>query len=140
MRQQSTKPLRVWYHVGVEGADESPDGSRERLCVAETMVQVTSFEVVDFAFDPGSVEEISIGLCKVMHGRCKLVRVGIVRYNHTKMIRRILNGTSSFCGMLDCFDIFTGASDYDIYMGQVLSTSEPQMWNFGFAGDGQATQ
>lgn len=81
------------------------------------MVQVACFEVVDFASDSGGVVEILIRLCEITHTCGQFVRLGIVGYNYTKMIRRILNGTSSFCGMLDCFNIFTGASDYNVYMG-----------------------
>ena len=81
------------------------------------MIQVAGFEVVDFALDSSSVVEVFICLCKVTHACGKLVRVGIVRYNDTKMIRRILNGTGSFCGMPDGFDIFAGASDDNVYMG-----------------------
>ena len=81
------------------------------------MIQVAGFEVMDFALDSSRVVEVFIRLCKVTYACGKLVRVGIVRYNYAKMIRRILNGTSSFCGMPDGFDIFTGASDYDVYMG-----------------------
>lgn len=80
------------------------------------MIQVASFEMVDFAFDSGRVVEISIFLCKVTHACGQLIRVGVVRYNYTKMIGRVFNGTSSFGSMPDGFDIFTGASDQNVYM------------------------
>lgn len=120
---KSERILRVTYHIGIESGHVEARLTGQVLTMLQTVVQVTSLEVVRNSRSLGASHVVHVGLMlgKLSHSRLKLLRLTIIQYNDLEPIKRVVLGTSGTDGIHHNSILLTTARDEDINSWHIVA-------------------
>ncbi len=125
MRHQCSKPLGIRNHIRVQSSNILCGPTWQTFNVSETVVKITCFKVVVFAFRSGGVIKIFPSLGKFTNGLLKLRRASVVQYNHSKAIGRVIRGAGRCSSVSHGLEIFARAGQENVDSWAIFLVLKP---------------
>lgn len=99
MWKQSSQPVPLRNHVGIQSGHETGSASRHAVNLIEPVIKVTSFEMMWDALGlrPASVPQIRILVTHVLHGLAERGISTVVQYDDPELVGRVVNFASCSC-------------------------------------------
>lgn len=123
MRQDSAKPARLRNHISVEGSHVETRLAGKKVTVLQTIVQVTSLEMVRNTGDLGTghVEQVRLVLGQLVNLGLERLGLAIIENNDLEPVKRVILSTSSTNSVHDNIVVLSAASDEHIDSGHIIT-------------------
>lgn len=111
------------YHISVKSSHELARSTRHQTGLFETVVEITSLEVVRNARDLGSSHIVHIGVCQrqLTDRGLEAGRLGIIQHNDPELVDRVILIGRSVDSVNDDLVLLTTASNENIHSRAVVS-------------------
>jgi len=116
VRHDGSEPVLFGNHVSIQGGHESGSSTGHLVNDFETIVEITSLEVMRHAWKlrPTSVGHVRVGRIECLNALSQLGRVGIIENDYSESVWWIVNVACCAGSVHDKVDVLAAACDENI--------------------------